>query len=500
MILTTLIAIGALSAIYYLIGSYNETYWKKRGITFYSKNKVFGPMGEFVTSNRALFEIFSNIYKMYPNEPVVAVGNLLTPGLYVKDLTNLNHVLNVDFNSFSHRGFEVNEGDQLADNVLFMNGNRWKLMRQNMTPLFTSTKLKSMFYILDRSAMDFVQYLKDKPELLQKDTYQTLTTFCSAAIGASVFGIENESVFDSPFLEMANKAFAPTFKLNFLIAIATVNEKLFKLLRVKLFKDHEDFFIGAIKQVIRKRQSENVKKHDFADLCVGLINKGALKDDDTGLEIQPTDEILAAQAFFFFVAGVEPSATAMFAILVELGRNPEPLKRLHEEIDSTFDKYNKITYDILTEMEYLDMVYNEGIRMYPPIGTLVRKCIKDTVLPTGNLKVEAGTKVFTPIFEIHHDPKYYPDPEVFNPERFSRENLKNLNSNAFMPFGEGKRLCIGVRYATLQVKAGLVHLLRHFTVKTQIGEGGIKYLKQNVQVRPTNINVQLLPRDMTKSI
>ncbi|XP_014358717.2 cytochrome P450 6B5 [Papilio machaon] len=500
MILTTLIIMGALYVIYYLIGLYNEVYWKKRGIKFHSKNKVFGPMGEFITSNRPLFQIFNEIYKMYPDEPVVALGSLFTPTLYVKDLTNVNHVLNVDFNSFSHRGFDVNEGDKLADNVLFMNGNRWKLMRQSMTPLFTSSKLKSMYYILDRSALDFVEYLKKRPELLQKDTFQTLSTFCSAAIGASVFGIENESVFDSPFLDMANKAFASTFKNNFLLAIANTYPKLFNLFGFKFFKDHEDFFIGAIKQIIKKRQEENVKKHDFADLCVGLKSKGTLKDDGTGLKIQPTDEILAAQAFFFFVAGVEPSAASMFGILVELGRNPEQLRRLHEEIDNSFEKYDKMTYDTITEMEYLDMVFNEALRMYPPIGILMRQCIKDTVLPTGNIKVEAGTKIFSPLFEIHHDPKLYPDPEVFNPERFSRENSKNINNNAFMAFGEGKRLCIGVRYATLQVKAGLVHLLRHFTVKTHIGKGGIKYIKKNIQIRPTNVDVQIIPRDLRKNL
>ncbi|KPJ14862.1 putative cytochrome P450 6a14 [Papilio machaon] len=332
---------------------------------------------------------------MYPDEPVVAVASLFTPALYVKDVTNVNHVLNVNFNSFSHRGFEVNEGDQLADNVLFMN---------------------------DRSALDFVEYLKQRPELLKKDTFQTLNIFCSAAIGASVF-----------------------------------------------------------------------------DLCVGLINKGMLKDHDTGLEIQPTEEILAAQAFFFFVAGVEPTATAMFGILVELGRNPEQLRRLHEEIDNSFEKHDKMTYDIVNEMEYLDMVYNEALRMHPPIGNLLRQCNKDTVLPVGNVRVDAGTKIFLPIYDIHHDPKIYPDPEVFNPERFSPENSKNINSNAFMPFGEGKRLCIGIRYATLQAKSGLVHLLRNFAVKTHVGQGGIKYYKQNVQVKPTNVDVQLIPRDLRKN-
>ncbi|KPI99127.1 Cytochrome P450 6B4 [Papilio xuthus] len=497
MISTILIISGALWAIYYLIGLYNETYWKKRGVKFYMKHKVFGPMGEFLTSKRALFEIFDDIYKMYPKEPAVGVGSMLTPALYVKDPLNVQHVLSLDFNSFNHRGFETNEGDQLGDNVLFMNGNRWKIMRQNMTPLFTATKLKSMYYILDRSATDFVNYLNQKPELLKKDIFHTLTTFCNAAIGAAVFGVGNESIFESPFLAMALDSMKPSTIRNIQFAIASLNDRLFKLSGIKIFKKHEEFFISAIKQVIRKREAENVKKHDFADLCVGLINKGTLKDHDTGLELLPTDEILAAQAFFFFLAGSEPSASAIFVTLVELGMNPEPLRRVHEEIDNAFEKYNDtMTYDTVNEMEYLDMVYNEALRMYPPIGFLTRQCVKDTVLPTGNIRVSKGTKIFTPIFEVHHDSTLFSDPEVFNPDRFSRENRHKLPNNMYMPFGEGKRLCIGVRYATLQVKAGLVHLLRNFTVKTHVGKGGIKYSKQNMQVRPDNVNIELIPRSL----
>ncbi|XP_013148447.1 PREDICTED: cytochrome P450 6B2-like [Papilio polytes] len=474
-----------------------NVYWKKRGITFHPKSKVFGPMGEFVTSNRPLFEIYNDIYKMYPDEPVVAVGSLFNPALFVKDPVNYQ-VLSADFNSFSHRGFDINEGDLLADNVVFMNGDRWKLMRQKMTPLFTATKLKSMYYLMDRSAQDFVEYLNKRPELLKGNAFNTLFTFSNAAVGAAVFGIENESIFESPFLKMALDAFRPTFKFNLTFAIGSLNAKLFKLLRLKMFKEHEELFIPAIKEVIRKREELNVQnvQHDFADLCVNLKSKGTMKDHDSGLELQPTDELLAAQAFFFYIAGVEPTGTAMFNILIELGRNPDSLKRLHQEIDNSFEKYsNEMTYDAIQEMEYLDMVHDESLRMHPPIGYLTRQCVKDTVLPVGNIKVEKGTKIFTPIYAIHHDPKLYSNPEVFNPERLSRENSKNINNHMFMPFGEGKRLCIGVRYATLQAKAGLVHLLRHFTVKTHIKEPGIKYSKQTIQVRPVNVDVEFIPRN-----
>ncbi|CAK1600334.1 unnamed protein product [Parnassius mnemosyne] len=496
MIFKLLIVFGALCAIYYLKRLYNEFYWKKRGVKFYPKGKVIGPLGIFLTKKQALFEIFIDIYKMYPNEPAVGVGSILNPALYVKDPTNVQHVLSLDFNSFYHRGFDVNENDLLANNILFLNGSKWKLIRQTMTPLFTSSKLKSMYYIIDRSAQDFVEYLNNNQEKLKGDMFNTLSTFSSAAIGAAVFGIGTESIFNSPFLKMAQNSMTPTFSQNIKFVISAFNGTLYKLLRIKLYKQHEEFFIGAVKQVIRQREQEKIRRHDFADLCVNIQNNGVLKDPDSGLEIYPTDEVLAAQAFFFFIAGVEPSAAAMQATLIELGRNPDALKRVHDEIDSAFKKHNNtITYDIIQEMEYLEMSLNESMRIHPSVGYLTRECVRDTVLPVGNIKVEKGTKIFTPLYEFHHDSNIFPDPQVFKPERFSRENRSTIADNVFMPFGKGNRLCVGTRYATLQVKAGLVHLLRNFTVTTEIGEGGIKYKKHHTQVRPYNVRIELFPRN-----
>ncbi|XP_068629170.1 cytochrome P450 6B5-like [Battus philenor] len=495
MILKILVLCISLCAIYYLVRLYNEIYWRKRGVKFYKKYGVFGPLGEYLTTDRPLFDIIYDIYKAHPDEPAVGFGALFTKALYVKDPVNVQHVLNQDFNSFNHRGVEMNEEDHLANNILFMMGDRWKLMRQTMTPLFTSAKLKNMFYIIDRSAQDLVDYLKKNPGKMKDDVLNTLCTFSCAATGAAVFGIGSDSIFKSPFLPMAMKVLKPTLKRNMKIVLCTVNTFLYKLLGLTLFKDYEEFFITVIKQVIRKREEENVKKHDYADLCVNLKRKGLLKDPDTGFELQLTDELLAAQAFVFFIAGVEPTAASMFSTLVNLGLHPEILKRAQEEIDNTFERCNSISFDTIQELEYLDMVHCESMRIYPSIGYLSRQCTNDTVLPVGNIKVDKGTLIFTPIFEYHHDPNIYPDPEVFNPERFSSENRTNISDYTYMPFGRGKRLCIGTRYASLQVKTVLFYLLRNFSVRTHVLGSGIKYSKQNVQVRASNLRIEFIPRD-----
>ncbi|XP_023950321.2 cytochrome P450 6B5-like [Bicyclus anynana] len=479
----------------YINGRYNENYWKKRGVAFYKKNKVMGVFWDFMTKPKALFENLCDIYKEYPDEPAVGIGTLFTPTLYVRDPLNIQHVLTTNFKSFNHRGLEPNEDDILAGSILFLNGTKWKMLRQSMTPLFTSAKLKSMYCVMDKSAQEFVLYLKENPKLLKGDTFHNLSTFCSAAIGASVFGVTTKSMFDSPFLDVARRAINTGIVRNIKFTIGNLSQSMFKMLNLNIFKEFEPFFITAIKQIIQQRKLENVKKNDFADICVTLQDNGNLKDTDSGLELEPTDEVLAAQAFFFLVAGVEPTATTMFSTLLELGKHPEIQERLHKEIDEAFEKHGKdISCTVASNMEYLDMVINEAMRLNPPIGFLSRKCVENTVLPVGNIKVDKGTNITLPIYELHHDPKYHPDPETFNPERFSTENKNSIMDTTYMPFGRGNRNCVGMRFAQLQAKSGLIHLLRNFSVNTKILEGGIKYSKEQFQVRVTNVNVELIPR------
>ncbi|GBP66253.1 Cytochrome P450 6B7 [Eumeta japonica] len=151
-----------------------------------------------------MFEHTQEIYNRYPDAPAVGSFTFLTPLLVLKDPKNIEEVMTGDFNTFNDRGIDINgENDKLADNVLLMNGIRWKLTRQKMTPLFTASKLRNMYYIMDKCGRDFVDYVRSGPK---GNAFDILSSFCSAAIGASVFGIHTKSAMDSPFLEMARKS------------------------------------------------------------------------------------------------------------------------------------------------------------------------------------------------------------------------------------------------------------------------------------------------------
>nr|CAD7580955.1 unnamed protein product [Timema californicum] len=176
-----------------------------------------------------------------------------------------------------------------------------------------------------------------------------------------------------------------------------------------------------------------------------------------------TDTLLAAQCFVFFLAGFETSATTISCCLHELAVNPDIQERLRKEVDTVLIKHGgQITYEALQDLKYMDAVVYETLRKYPPAGSLTRFCTKDYQIPGTNVNIDKDVKVVIPVYAIHHDPKYYPDPEKFDPERFSTENIKSQPNCTYLPFGEGPRNCMGLRFGLMQVKVGLTALLSKY--------------------------------------
>lgn len=89
------------------------------------------------------------------------------------------------------------------------------------------------------------------------------------------------------------------------------------------------------------------------------------------------------------------------------------------------------------------IIISETLRKYPPIGLLPRKCMEDYKIPDTNMTIKEGTMLVIPIYHIHHDPEYYENPETFDPDRFNVENRDKIPPFAYLPFGEGPRICIG---------------------------------------------------------
>ncbi|XP_055303301.1 cytochrome P450 9e2-like isoform X1 [Sitodiplosis mosellana] len=184
------------------------------------------------------------------------------------------------------------------------------------------------------------------------------------------------------------------------------------------------------------------------------------------------DEIfLAGHSLSLFFDGTETSATALSYALYELGRNPQCQEKLHEEIVRITAKYDgKITYEVLQEMIYLEGVILESSRIHPAGLVLGKVCTQPYTLPktskqTKSVTIAPGTVVNIPILGLHMDPKYYPNPKEFIPDRFNEEEQRNRHKGTFLTFGEGPRICLGMRFAMLQTKVALAYITLNFRIK-----------------------------------
>lgn len=149
---------------------------------------------------------------------------------------------------------------------------------------------------------------------------------------------------------------------------------------------------------------------------------------------------IKSQILHFFLGGFGLSSSAMTFALFELAKNQEIQLKLRTEIDMILTKYSSSwSYTAFSEMKYLDQIIDETLRMYPSYPFLTRSPSENWKIPGHDVSIEKNTLIIFSIYSLHNDPRYYPNPELFDPERFSQEAVANRAPNTYMPFSMGPR-------------------------------------------------------------
>lgn len=192
----------------------------------------------------------------------------------------------------------------------------------------------------------------------------------------------------------------------------------------------------------------------------------------SGVKTLTEDEALS-QCVVFFVGGLDTMSTVLACTAYLLALHPEVQYKLREEVNHCFKQHGpEPSADVVSKMKYLHCVISESMRLYPPGVRIDRTAAVDYVLGETGIHVPKGSIVGIPVYAMHHDPLFFDDPEKFNPERFSDENVHNIQPYSYLPFGAGPRNCIGMRFALQTVKLCLLHALHNVefirTPKTQV--------------------------------
>ncbi|XP_071461843.1 cytochrome P450 3A19-like [Marmota flaviventris] len=217
---------------------------------------------------------------------------------------------------------------------------------------------------------------------------------------------------------------------------------------------------------------------------------------DIGQFLALSDLELVAQSIIFIFAGYETTSSALSFILYELATHPDAQTKLQQEIDAALPNKAPATYDTVLQMEYLDMVVNETLRLFPIAGRLERVCKKDVEI--NGVPIRKGTVVMMPNYVLHRDPQYWPEPEEFRPERFSKKNKDSIDPYIYMPFGNGPRNCIGMRFALMNMKVALVKVMQNFSFQTcKETQIPLKLAKQGLLQPQKPIILKAVCRDVT---
>ncbi|XP_063988701.1 probable cytochrome P450 6a13 [Diachasmimorpha longicaudata] len=486
---------GLILGVLYLYLTATFDYWLKLKVPFRKPAILFGNFRDLLLFRKSQAEGIKEMYNWFPNSRFFGVFRVRSPILILRDPELIKAIYVKDFSCFTNRGIPVNSQDPLSAHLFNLEGKRWKGLRSKLTPLFSSSKIKRMFYLLAECHDKFEKLIEASGGVVE--VRGLAAKFSIDVIGSCAFGIQMNALTneESEFHRAAKKLSVPSYKSALWRMLRTSLPGVYRFLGVQVINPEVTvFFKDVVSQMIKQREQEGGRRHDFMDLLVELKNKGFLEgdyatggtaggdDDDKADDFVLDENIIAAQAFVFFVAGHETSSTTIAFCLYELALNAEIQKKVREEICDAIEAADgKLTYEAVHDMKYLDKVLLETLRKYPLAPILSRRCEYPYEIPETDVVLPAGMRVVTPVYGIHHDPQYYPSPDTFDPERFSEENKATRHPYTFLPFGEGPRNCIGMKFALLQTKIGVISFLRHHKIgindKTAVP---IKFSRRNL--------------------
>nr|CAD7458006.1 unnamed protein product [Timema tahoe] len=482
------------------------SYWSSKGVPNPKPKFFYGNTKEFMLKQTTQAENYQKLYNDLEGHPFGGVYQGTHPFLILRDPETIRLFMSKDFNHFTDRGFAADEKRAPLSGHLFnLGGQRWKSLRVKLTPTFTSGKIKMMFNIMAECAERMKQSLENPAKKGHTvEIKEVSSQYTTEVIGSCAFGLQIDSInnSESEFRKLGRRILNPSFFGMLRLFIRNFFPSLGKCFIFIRDKRLENFFLKVVEDTVRHREENNIERKDFLQLLIEMKHKdrvdysklprpqeGNLPNGETNLSpmegkvndighineesfyfAELTDNLLASQCFVFFVAGFETSSATMSFCLHELAVNQDVHIRLTSEVDRVLSEHGgNISYEVIQKMKYMDQVVDETLRKYPPLGNLDRLCTKDYTIPGTKVHLEKGTNVKIPVYALHYDPKYYPDPHKFDPERFNEENKKQRHTYTYLPFGEGPKNCIGMRFGLMQVKVGLASLLSryHFSVCPQ---------------------------------
>ncbi|MCW5909075.1 MAG: cytochrome P450 [Chitinophagales bacterium] len=344
----------------------------------------------------------------------------------------------------------------LGNGLLTSEGDFWRKQRRLIQPAFSKQKLAALTAMMvNRSQMEAERIVGLAKTGEYFDVTNDMTALTLDIISEAIFssGIDGQEDFVAKQITLLNQM--ATEKLNAPIRLPQNLPTPFNMKEKRVVKSLDD----VIYSIINKRRKEGVSKNDLLSMLLDV------RDEDTGEAMD--NQQLRDEVMTIFIAGNETTANAMSWILYLLSQNPEQEALMMKEIDEKLDAGVELTFENIMQFQYVRMVIDESLRLFPPAWMVGRRNYEDDEI--GGYHIQKGTNVLMPIWYFHRSEKFWDEPLKFKPERFAPEKRNQIDRFVYFPFGGGPRLCIGNNFALLEMQIILISLYRKFRFELKPG-------------------------------
>jgi cytochrome P450 len=367
----------------------------------------------------------------------------------------IQHVLKTNAENYKKSDIQVKRmGHFLGKGLLTTHGEAWRTQRRLIQKGFDRKQLEALSSIMQDSLTDSLRQFDSQIHNGPVDIYPHLMKMTFAMVARSLFGARlkdedidlishtistvQEFIVRQTLQPYLNPWFAATGEL----------------------RKHEEMRATAdnvLLEYIRMRRHEEPGN----DLLQTLMD--ARYADGEGMP----DSLVLSESMQLLVAGHETSSNALSWLLYLLSTHPDVLDRVRHEFDEILNG-EPLNFTAVPKFVFTTQVINEALRLYPPFWMIDREAVADDRV--GDTLIPAGSTVIVYVYGAHHAPRYWNDPETFDPERFTRENAAAQPPFTHLPFGGGPRGCIGGNYAMLQILMILSTLLGKYDLELPPGQ------------------------------
>ena len=482
----------------------NKNYWHARNIPNTGFKFFVGDDGLFLTQKESVHEWALRLYKEFEGVGYLGAWTLFgSPYVFIRnDFDMIRNIWIKDFDHFaiadSSQGLNASTWPAtrheklLIKNIQGRTGDDWKDLRSTFSPIFTSGKLRIMTPLLqaiNKKMNKYVSTLAEEGTMFEAKEFAG--KFSIDGLASCAFGVEAGS-FDgenSEFLYHGKNVFATENFTGTTLLVQIFTPNIVKKAAAKLgFPEafasffgnkHGKFLMEVLEEVFKQRKASKLKRNDLIDLIIEAIEGDLDDNDDTDIHCSEqfekdaklvgyerkkkiTYDDAISTALFMLSAGYDTTGTTMSFILYQLAMNQDAQEALCDEIRDAGEDVDKLSYETIQGLPYLDAVIHETLRMHPVAGILERVCSKEYKVPGHDLVIPKGGIVRLNNVGICYDPEIFPDPKRFNPERFLKENRGDRNPYSFMGFSLGPRNCLAMRFAMFEMKMCISHLVANF--------------------------------------